>query len=128
LLDFILDAEAGFGLEGTVVALPTSLLEVLERFIFGFESRDAVFDPPPPLANERGLLASVVSPPSVASSTIGRASFKPSSCVSVVIERFLSTDGTMVVAAISPGTERADRRLLTERCPSWRRESISFET
>jgi hypothetical protein len=75
LLAFILEP-AGFGLEGTVVVLPTSLLEVLERFIFGFESSEAVLEPPPPLAVERGLLASVVSPPSPDSSTIGRASFK----------------------------------------------------
>lgn len=86
LLVFILDVvpaepEAGLGLEGTVVALPTSLLEVLERLIFGFESRDAVFEPPPPppLAVERGREASVVSPPSADSSTTGRASFKLSS-------------------------------------------------
>lgn len=133
LLVFILDAAedpfAGFGLDGTVVdtlPLPTSLLDVLERFIFGFDKSDAAFEPPPPpLAVERGRLASVVSPPSVAavadsSTTDGRASLseEASSCVSVVIERFLSAEGTIVVVAISAGTDRAERKLPTDLWPS----------
>jgi len=77
LLDFILDPE-GLGLEGTVVVLPTSLLEVLDLFIFGLDKREPLFETVP-LADERGLLASVVSPPSPDSSMIGRVSLRSSS-------------------------------------------------